>query len=319
MESTFRHILTLAAAPPAGVADWPWTVHVAAAMALLIGMLIWLAGGRLMRPAFIALGALVGIAFAHLLPDVIAQWLSPWALSAVGAAVGALIGWLAFRVLVANTLALVIALVSTLAVAAFVKLPVPSGEPPATESTSSERAPATNPRTLEEWFASLQLNQLKESVGAAVEAAKARLDETADQPDDPDGPGSLADLTVERGSRAVKVFAARSWQQLVYFWNTDLDPRGRALLLLALVLGYLGGLVLGFALPKRAAAVTTAMIGPAVWMPAAAYGVVALGLPLASRIPTDPLVWLIAWAALAGVGLLFQLFFGKQRAAKPAA
>jgi hypothetical protein len=61
------------------------------------------------------------------------------------------------------------------------------------------------------------------------------------------------------------------------------------------------------------------MIWPAVWMPAAAYGVVAMGLPLASRIPSDPLLWLVAWAVLAGVGVAFQLVFGRKRAAKPAA
>lgn len=305
----------VAAAPGGGGGDWPWTVHVAAVMTLLVGMLIWLAGGKLMRPAFIALGALVGVALAHLMPAMISQWIGEWMLSGLGAVIGAMVGWLAFRVLVANTLAVVISVVSVLGVAAFVRLPVPSAAPGAVETAPEESGPTT-PRTLEEWFASLQLKQLKDTVREAVDAAKARVDETAAEPDE--SAGSIADLTVERGSRAVKVFAARSWQQLVFFWNRDLDARGRALLLLALVMGYLGGLVLGFALPKRAAAVTTAMIGPAVWMPAAAYGIVALGLPLASRIPSDPLVWLVAWAALAGAGLVFQLFFGKKKAAKAA-
>jgi hypothetical protein len=200
-----------------------------------------------------------------------------------------------------------------------VQLPTPNAPPVGAESSPEDQPESAEPRTIEERLQSLQVDQLKETVGEAVEQARARIEETASQPDDPAGPGSIADLTVERGSRAVKVFAARSWQQLVEFWNRDLDPRGRALLLLALVLGYLGGLVLGFALPKRAAAVTTAMIGPAVWMPAAAYGVVALGLPVASRIPSDPLLWLVAWVALAGIGIAFQLVFGKKKAAKPAA
>lgn len=319
MEWILGQIATLAAAPGIGGAAWPWSVHMAAVMTLLVGLLIWLAGGKLMRPAFIALGALVGVGAAHLLPVAVTQWIGDWALTGIGAVMGALLGWLAFRVLVANTLAVVVAVVSTLAVAAFVKLPVPNTPVDGAQVAPEDEPESSGPQTIEERLQSMQLDQVKETIGDAVEQARAKIEETAAQPDDPEGPGSIADLTVERGSRAVKVFAARTWQQLVYFWNRDLDPRGRALLLLALVLGYLGGLVLGFALPKRAAAVTTAMIGPAVWMPAAAYGVVAMGLPLASRIPSDPLLWLVAWAVLAGVGVAFQLVFGRKRAAKPAA
>lgn len=302
--------MVLAATPRA---DLPWSIHIAVGLAFLVGLMIWLAGGRLMRPAFIALGAIIGASLAHLIPEAVDQAVGRWVVIAVGALLGILFGWLAFRVLVAGTLGIVVSIVSALGVTAFVHLdppedrivaPVPaeSAEP----APDSEHAqPVWRPRSMEEWILSLQLDRLKESAAKVGAEARAAMDEA--ESDDADLPGSIADLTVKRGSRAIKAFAARSWEQLVRFWNLDLDPRGRALILLALCVGFLGGLVLGLALPKRAAAVTTAMIGPAVWMPAAAYLMVAAGLPLARQIPADPLLWLLAWVVLAGLGLLLQL------------
>lgn len=305
----------LASPPPAGL---PWSVHLAAGLALIVGIVIWVAGGRLMRPAFIALGAIIGATVAHLLPEVIRQWTGEWALAGIGAVAGALIGWLAFRVLVANTLAAVIALVSALAVAGFVRVEPTAAEDPEPQSADAPGA-ANAPgkkQSLEEWAASLQLKHLREEFARATAEAKERIHTAAGAPDEPTG--SIAELTVERGSRALRVFGARLWEQLVAFWNQDIGPRGRALLLLALVLGYLGGVVLGFALPKRAAAVTTAMIGPAIWLPAAAYLTVAAGLPIAQRVPADPLLWLLAWFVLAIAGLGIQLLGARKKAAAPA-
>ncbi len=309
--------VVLAAAPPA---DLPWSVYVAAGLALVVGLVIWLAGGRLMRPAFIALGAIIGASLAHLLPQGLAQWIGAWVLAGIGGVVGALVGWLAFRVLVANTLAVVIAVVSALAVAAWVRGEAPADDrAPAGDATGESPADESSPEdgSLEERIARQQIEGAKGALADAIEKARVGIEEAAAE--DGEAGGSIADLTVERGKQTVKVFAARSWQSLVAFWNHDLTPRGRAYLLLALSLGYLGGLVLGFALPKRAAAVTTAMIGPAVWMPAAAYFVVALDLPVAQRIPSSPLLWLIAWAALAAMGLMAQVLGSRKRKAEKAA
>jgi hypothetical protein len=303
----------LAAAPGA---DLPWSVHLAAGLALIVGIVIWVAGGRLMRPAFIVLGMLIGAAVAHLVPHALRQWTGEWVLAGLGAVAGALVGWLAFRVLVANTLAMVVAIVAALAVSGFVRVETPAGSDARLQGPGVEAAPSqpgsAPEQSLEEWAASLQVRHVREGVARAVAQAKERIHAEPSAPDTP--PGSIADLTVERGSRALRVFGARLGEQVYAFWNEDLGPRGRAMILLALALGYLGGLVLGFALPKRAAAVTTAMIGPAVWLPAAAYITVALGLPIAQRVPADPLVWLLAWAALASLGVGIQVIGSRKKA-----
>lgn len=306
--------LSLIAAAPAP--DLPWSVHVAAGLALIVGLIIWLAGGRLMRPAFIALGAIIGASLAHLLPQGIAQWIGPWVLAGIGAVIGALVGWLAFRVLVANTLAAVISIACALGVAAMVtgEGPISPSTSTSSESTSQPAEPGAEGGSLEERLARQQIEQAQEAISDAIDRARGRIEETASERVES---GSIAELTVERGKQTVRVFAARSWQALTEFWNHDLSPRGRAYLLLALTMGYLGGLVLGFALPKRAAAVTTAMIGPAVWLPATAYIIVATGLPLAERIPSDPLLWLIAWTTLAIIGFGIQVFGARKKAAAP--
>lgn len=304
-----------------GIAALPWFAHAAVLLAFGAGLVIWLSGWRLLRPGFVVLGLIGGAIAGHLWPADLRFGLDPWAYVGAGAILGVLMGWLAFRVLVANTLGLVGAAALSLGVAAFVRVE-PSGltqtpEPPpaaAQPSTDHEPGPETGGETssLELLVLKLKLEELRQSLADSLDMPAA--DTASDS--EPDGP--LTDLTTHRSIEIVRAFARRTGDQLWRFWNDDLNPSGRALLILSSVVGFLSGLVLGLMAPKRAAAVTTAAIGPAVWIPAAAYLGVAMQLPFISHAPARPETWLLVWTGAFGAGLLIQLWRSRAKAQKKA-
>lgn len=266
---------TAAAAPP-------WAVIATAGLALVLGLVIWLAGGRLMKPAFVAVGALIGATLSHLLPAELRSAVGDWALTGGGVVIGALLGWLLFRVLVANVVGVVLAAALTLTVAAFVEAgPAAAG--------GVGRVSSPDPRDA--------------SVGPKTDAR---------HPFDPRHP-LLDDVPVVREAKAV---ASNLWEQVWAYWNHDLDARGRGLVLLALIAGYVAGLVLGFILPAKAAAVTTAFIGPAIWMPAAAWLMLWFDLPMAERLPRGAATWLLAWAGAGALGAGVQVIGAARRGRK---
>ncbi|MDX2114651.1 MAG: hypothetical protein SFZ24_03390 [Planctomycetota bacterium] len=333
-----------------GIAALPWYAHVAVGLTLGAGLLLWVSGHRLMRPMLMALGAVAGSVTGHLAPAVLDPTGTGLALTAAGAVCGAIAGWVLFRLLVAQTLAGVVAVAAVLGTAAFVRTGgagTEAGEPvlvlAAPEAAGAEGAESvTGAEVLallrEERLTHAEALRLARAMaahrieemmtwarGAAAEQME-RASEEAESGESAGGAGAevggeaLPEVSARRGGEIIGAFVRHAAWQLWAFWNEDVTPSGRIALMMSAVLGYLGGLALGLALPKRAAAVTTALLGAAVWLPSAAYLAIALGLPMSESMPADPGVWLLAWAAVAGAGLLWQLArSGGKRAAKPTA
>lgn len=318
--------LLAASAGPSAV-SWTTGAHLIAGLALVLGLVLWLAGGRLMKPAFVALGALIGLTIVQVLPAGLRALGPGWMMPIAGAVVGMLVGWLAFRVLVANTLALVMALAGTLAVASFVRIEAgaaPGRDDAGARSREAEggaeeaRAEGGESRSVEEWIEEMKMEQMRALVRDAFEEAKRSLaaaGETGEQPEvsEPEVEGPM-----EQTARAARAVGRGVLHELALFWNEDLDARGRGLVLVSLMLGYLGGLVLGFALPTRAAAVTTAMIGSAVWLSSAGYFAVVLDLPIAATLGARPSWWLVGWGGATVVGCAIQVLGARKHAVRKA-
>lgn len=276
------------------------------------GLLLWLSGRRFLRPGFILLGAIGGAACLVAAHRSLDLGFDGWIPLAVGLVGGALVGWLFFRVLVAQALGLVGCVGLVFAVATMVEnVPKTDLDPPEQEQVQSEASPTAaapdqdRSRQTHEAIVALLLRQKIEDLRAWAMDEKSRAAENAQTGD--------AAGTALSAPDVARTFAVRVGEQAWRFWNDDLDPRGRAALLLSAALGYLGGFVLGLALPQKASAITTAMIGPAIWLPAGIWLSERFGAAVERFTPTSPRTWLIMWLCLSIAGAAFQLMGLRQR------
>ena len=288
-----------------GLRAHPWVIHTFIALMLCFGLLLTFIGRRLVRPGFIILGFACGALLGHLSPPALHPAGQPLLAAGLLGVLGAIFGWLSFRVFVANALAMVLALAATLGVAAYHKVPAPT--------VALERATVPNEVARELADRADQNNDLRRQVEGALERARQSLESGGSTapttPTDVAAPAEAA----ERSADLLEVLAERLGLQISDFWNHDLTPAARFALSIASIGGYLAGLVLGFILPSRASAVITAIVGPAVWIPAGVYLLHVFTPTYADNLPTRPTIWLAAWAAAAIVGLAVQLLAGGKK------
>lgn len=278
----------------------PWAPHVVALFAFGAGIAMWLAGRSYLRLTFClaggAIGALSGFeVFAALAPSV-----NPFIGAGVGLALGALLGLVTFRFVVALSLGAVGAIAATLVALAALTV---SGDAIEEQITAAQA---------DFIAASPEADHDDTSIREGARDAWRSLAPLAFGEDSPandsfvgpviaDAAGDLADHAAEQA----RLFFAALADQTAPIWN-DLPAPRRVALSGAAVAGLLIGLLGGFLLPSRAAAVTTAVIGPAIWMPTGMYLLAALGAPLESWAPSRPLVWIGLWLGAAAVGLMVQ-------------
>lgn len=287
-------------APDGAFAMQPWAPHVVALFAFAAGIAMWLAGRSYLRLTFCLAGGAMGAMSGFELMAALAPSMNPFIGAGIGLALGALLGLVTFRFVVAVSLGMVGAIAATLI--AMAALAVSGG-------------------AIEESLASAQNDFIAASPEAAHDDSSVRdgareawkslaplaFDEDSPANNDLMGPviaDAAGDLANDAAERA-KAFFAELVNQAAPIWN-DLPTQRRVALSGAAVAGLIIGLLGGFLLPSRAAAVTTAVIGPAIWMPTGVYLLGALGAPLESWIPSRPLAWIGLWLGAATIGLLVQ-------------
>lgn len=277
---------------------------------VIAGLVLWLLGGKVIKPVFailgMALGGLAGmvalpatgledvpIAGVDIRPEVLGL-----ALGVIGGGLGAL---LLFRVVLSVSAA--VSLAAAGAIGALVYLDhaptVPAGEAaPASAAEDAARAfvDATEPfrdvtseeigRQLDAWEANLNADPQAERLSEEdLEAARAGLWTAAER--------SRALLSAGRDA------AVDEWRRR--------PVRDRIVILGSTVGGLLIGAMAGLVFPKRSAAVVTALLGSAVWM---ASGVVLLrSMPgeTPGFLNQPPQTWATVWSLVAFVGLTIQL------------
>lgn len=275
----------------------PGQAYAAVGVALLGAVALWLFGAKLLKQAFAVLGLAVGgMTGLVLLPSV--------GLDDVGGAAGWLVGLLSGAavglVLALVTLKLAVTLASGLAfavaglVAALVYVqhmpagggsgPGPGGTTGAPSALFSTVAPGSG-RTPAEAAAALST----ESLTRFFEP----LSGVADR---------LRGVAEQGGT----IVSAR-WEAL--------PPKSKVVVLGSTTAGFAFGLLVGFFLPKRSAALVTALLGSALTLVCAGMLVDAYGTPgLRGIFDQSPQTWAIVWAIASLIGMVVQLSgFGKRR------
>lgn len=282
-----------------GIAAHPWIVHLAIGLTFGFGLALSFMGKKLVRPGFILLGMAAGAILGHLAPPALALGGQPLATVAVLALLGGLAGWLFFRVFVANSLGVVLSIVALLATAAYFRVAPPKMDLGQTFSSATGAAS----------------DEVKDRVSSAIDDARRALEEAAQGVTEPVKTPETAAMehAAEASRDLLRELSGKLADQASDYWNYALTPAARFGLALAAIGGYLLGVVLGFLLPTKASAVITALVGPAVWLPAGVYIIHATKLPFAATLPSAPAPWLIIWAVAAVLGLAVQLAMGARK------
>lgn len=299
----------------------PWAAHGIAIFALLTGLLLWLHGRRLLKPMIVAVFALAGATVGFALPSLtsLGDLISVHAGLIIGAAFGAIIGLLLFRFAMAISLGLVLACIAPVVCLAFSRLP--STPPDATPLSKEELLLRDVPQESDETSAVLRdLAARRDRLHKSIQDAAAQAADPTKSPDSTETGAettTTSDQFIRTATQRVRAFADALAAELTAQWN-ELPSRLRFMILGSASLGLGLGIVLGLLLPKWTSGAVTAMLGAAVWLPAAAWLLTAAGFSITDRWHPSATQWLGAWAVASFLGTLIQwrgLKSRKQRAA----
>lgn len=279
----------LAAAEPSSVQNLPWVAHAVVVVALIAGIIMWLSGGKLMKPLFCVLGAVAGGSIGFLLaPTATASFFgvpSPYVGLGMGALIGLIAGVSLFRFAVAIATGLAFAIAGLLISATYMKLTVGAHFPkPAGVATAAQLAP-TSP----------------EPAHTNAEAAKRAVME---------GFRPVAER--------VRLFVSDNSGRLKDQWEEQTEHN-------KVVLGVstLGGALFGFFIslfaPRRSTSLATALFGSAIVLGGSVWLLRAFDAPGVKYLDQGPMVWLSVWIVAAILGLAVQLRVGGSHKAPPAA
>jgi len=286
------------------LSELPWLLILPLGIAVLAGVVLWVSGGRLIRPALGLVGLLVGSTVGWVAGQAFNLGWATWAVVAVAAVI---VGFLASR---ADRMAVPALLALMLGVAAPTGLMVvlitidafsgdePPGAAPAT--MAAEDPPAEDP-----WIAGAPdylvdfLEQVRKAAGSPADdgaRSKRPLDEV------------IPERVAEARGEADRIWAAarRAWDKAPQKLAAGLAGSS--------LVGALVGLIMGVVAPTFSAALVTALIGSALWVRCGGALVTLVGLPGGSLLPRTVPGWLLVWIAASVIGLGIQWMYR----AKPA-
>jgi hypothetical protein len=295
------------------ILELPWPGLIPVGLLLLVGLLLWAAGRRVLRTGFgaagLVLGGVLGWAAGGL--DVVAAMNVPaWVFAAVAAVVAALIFAAAYRLVLAAAVAVLLAALAPLAVwtasevgavrlggqEAVAQQPLLRGSP------ADEGGEPTN--DLERW--------VEEVLGTGGDRSEPVIgeEETPAPPPEGDDDTGVWRAWWDSASEVLIELPRRVW--------TETAGPLRWTILAAAAVGGLLGLVLGAAAPAFSAAVVTALGGSMIMLASAWTLAAKVQLPQGPWVPTTPTAWLIWWLVLSVIGLGVQWTLRARRADKPA-
>lgn len=276
-----HHAQMLASAADAGIVErasealerWPVEVLGISAIALFGGLVLWVAGARLVRPIFAVIGLLAGGLLGYLIaPALGPEDVGGVAVSTIGLAGGGLVGLiiaaLLYRLAVAGSAGLALGAAGLLGTAVFVTAnPDPGRSPPPPRERSSLLLP-----------------------GVAL-------------------PGQSRETTRTEQARLVaSLVRAEAGDR----WDTW-TIREKAILAAGLAVPAALGVAAGLFAPRRTAAVISAPLGAALWLGGAAGLMASAGGEPSRIVGSTPTAWAIAWGAVTLAGLALQLLLIRRK------
>ncbi|MEM9064386.1 MAG: hypothetical protein AAGB51_02730 [Planctomycetota bacterium] len=280
----------------------PPELHALSAVAFIAGIVLWVMGGRVLKPIFSFVGLVGGGAFGFVtLPLFLAQPVfgisSPYA----GMILGSVAGLIVAVTLLRFTVAVAAAGVAGIA-AAFTTAAVMQHTDFLTDSNGPEPLVMTDRDTgqSEGRLFGLRPEELLLDGVPIVDS----LDDEA-----------LRDAAKRAESEATR--AAAQAERVRRFTNeliseagggwSDASAQTRLAILAGTMGGAAGGLLFGLAMPRKSAAIVTAMAGSALWLANGAWVLDTLNLPQISMDAVSPAVRLGVWGGVALLGVTWQL------------
>lgn len=287
------------------IQELPLAGLVPVALAVVVGLLLWGAGRRLIRPGFAAAGLLIGLALGWIIGENINLGV-PAFVPALVAGVGlAAVAALTYRLAVAGALAIVLGVGGPMAVVAVGELQHKESsqtqeavDAPADGALTDLGTPPAEEDAFDRWLR---------------EKAREHL------------PGLVAeDLTTEELAQQLgfsehasqHMDTVKSWAQAVYaaakqYWD-DLPEHLRPAVLGAAGTGALAGLLIGALIPGLSASIVTAFGGGLLWLTGGR--IIAEHLSGHAVLPATGRGWLVLWIAISLIGLVIQWIFRPKRA-----
>lgn len=289
------------------IVNAPWFSHALAGTVMVLGLLMWLFGGRALKVAFAAFGAGAGALLALTLPPEIAS--GPVRVLAIvgGGLIGALVGAAAFRFAVAFVLAGVMMLVVPILTIEGIEW---FGSPLA---HLDEDTPLSESEMLLEGVPfhaeGIDLAAIGEQNLEALEMQRNAEGETPET--------TSVDNRLEVWLARCEDFLWKYSEELKVKWDQQ-PARDKSLLVLSCLGGLVLGLAIGLGAPKFAAVLLAAGAGGILFLPSAVW------LLKASKaetgwLPTSAAAWVLVWIGLSAIGGLMQRFLIRKRKKKAAA
>lgn len=292
---------------PQKIAELPWAALLPVGLAFLVGVVLWASGRKLLRSAFAGAGLLAGALGGLLLTESgpIASWgAPPWVVVGVLAVAAAIIAGLAYRLVLAASVAALLGLVAPLGVFVAVEMGAVTIE----EGEITVQQPLAAGET--DWWDVLADEGGEGATDVSGEAGAAHEPTLILETDESDENQTaqwrrwltqVREILVDVGEGILE----RSPQPL------------RWVMAASAAVGMLLGLFLGAAAPAFSAALLTALGGSLLLVSCGWTMVTRLGWS-AEWMPSTAPQWLAWWAIAAVIGLIVQWTIRGKRADKAA-
>lgn len=287
------------------IQDLPLAGLIPVVLLIIVGIILWAAGRRVLRAGFAAAGLIIGGAVGWMLGNALTLGISPWITAAVLGIIVACIAALMYRVAVAGALALVFGIAAPMAVVTVAEIQGVDKSilQPIETEPDDEPAPA-EPDELDRFFGGAGLDEAGGPISSPGDASG--------------GEGDAIDLTEEAAERLQQ---ARSYaEQLragLQAWWDETPEKLRPAIIGAAIGGILLGVLFGALAPMLSAAVVTAFGGSLLWLSALRIVVTQIGEPVTNWLPSQA-TWLLAlWLIISLIGVTIQWMFRPKPADKP--
>ncbi|MEI7658510.1 MAG: hypothetical protein WCK33_10630 [Phycisphaerae bacterium] len=296
-------ILTLAAST-GSLAGVPLAVHLPVAVVLVAGLILCVAGAKLLRPVYVLMVAaacslLVGLMAPNFIADRLLGIPSPVIGMATGAVLGGLLAVATFRFALGLTSCGAFVVAAFLAAAAYLST-VPGALPPLTEHR--ERLGQSWSERIDEAPQAFAITQARRLIAAAASSLAATP--AGAEPKD-------------EAAANTRGFLDDCFHELHAAWGSM--PGDTRLTFIATCLaGAMLGFALGVAAPAKAGAAITSLAGAMLVLLSGAWLLRVAGVIEPTLAERGALAWLAAWIGLALIALVFQWPRKSQAKAEPA-
>lgn len=288
MNSTFS--MSVLEQAMASIRAIPASIHLPAAVAVVAGLVLLLAGCRVFRPVYLLAGSAIGALLGALLlpnftPDYLGGVPSPvWGLG-IGSILGGLVSLALYRLAMGVTSAVSTALLATLCAMAYLTT-IPGAVP---QTTNTQRL-------LDSWEAGAR--------EAGVSLAKTEVSRVTSKIKGVSG--DTSDPALDSAAATTRAFVDSLFHEGRNYWS-GLPGDSRVTLIASLIGGALLGFVLGIAAPRKGAAIVTSLLGAGLLVSGTAWLMAGLDIPGRSLLSRGATVWLGAWLLPAAAGMVFQM------------